>query len=53
MRAAQAAQWLLARMTGEARLADLAAAMRDQYPEVFTSEADALRFAKELAERFS
>jgi hypothetical protein len=48
-----AAQWLLARMTGEVSVSSLAAAMRDQYPEQFATEADALRFAKNLAEHYS
>jgi len=49
----EAAKWLLARMTGEIAIGSLAAAMRDQNPEAFSSEADALRFAKELAEHYS
>ncbi len=49
----EAAQWLLARMTGEVPVGRLAAAMRDHYPGVFTTEADALRFAKDLAQHYS
>ena len=49
----EAASWLLARMTGEVPVSRLAAAMRDHYPEVFTSDADALRFAKDLAQHYS
>jgi PRMT5 oligomerisation domain/Ribosomal protein L11 methyltransferase (PrmA) len=48
-----AAQWLLARMTGEVAVGKLAAAMREHYPEIFTTEADALRFVKDLAEHYS
>jgi hypothetical protein len=48
-----AAQWLLARMTGEIAVGSLAAALREQYPGVFTSEADALRFASDLAQQYS
>jgi predicted RNA methylase len=49
----EAAQWLLAHMTGEVAVSSLAAAMREQFPQQFASEADALRFTKDLAKQYS
>ncbi|MEH6518280.1 MAG: class I SAM-dependent methyltransferase [Halioglobus sp.] len=49
----QAAKWLLSTMDGASNLADLARQLREEFPELFTSDAQALKQVRELAERFS
>jgi predicted RNA methylase len=48
-----AARWLLAKMTGDAPVAQLAIQLQAQFPTIFTSDAEALKFTKHLAERYS
>jgi hypothetical protein len=48
-----AARWLLAKMTGDAPVGQLAIQLQAQFPKIFTSDAEALKFAKHLAERYS
>jgi len=49
----EAARWLLAQMSGDISVSELAAQVSEQYPSVFTSVAEALKFVKQLAGRFS
>jgi len=48
-----AAQWLLAQMTGQVLVGKLATDVHDQFPTLFTGDADALKFVKGLAERYT
>jgi Arginine methyltransferase oligomerization subdomain/Ribosomal protein L11 methyltransferase (PrmA) len=48
-----AACWLLARMNGDVLVSDLAEQLRKEFPELLRTDTEALKFVKELAERFS
>jgi hypothetical protein len=49
----RAAKWLLSTMDGASNLGDLARQLRKEFPALFTSDAQALKQVRELAERFS
>ena len=49
----EAAQWVLARMKGDAPVAQLASELRELHPALFREHTEALRFVQDLVERFS
>jgi hypothetical protein len=49
----EAAMWLMAQMMGEAPVGQLAAQLQAQFPAIFGSDAEALKFVKDLAKRYS
>jgi predicted RNA methylase len=49
----EAAQWLLVHMNGAEPTGQLASRLCALYPKVFFSEAEALKFVKDLAERYA
>jgi predicted RNA methylase len=49
----EAARWLLAQMTGEVPVGELAIQLQARFPTICTSDAEALKLAKDLAERYS
>ena len=49
----EAARWLLAQMTGNVPVVELAARVMEHYPGTFASQPEALAFVKSLAERYS
>jgi predicted RNA methylase len=49
----EAARWLLAQMTGEVPVGELAIQLQRQFPTMFASEAEILKFVKDLAERYA
>jgi hypothetical protein len=49
----EAAQWVLARMKGDAPVEQLAAELRELHPGLFREHSEALRFLQDLVERFA
>ena len=49
----EAAQWVLARMKGDAPVAQLAAELRELHPGLFREHTEAVRFVQDLVERFA
>jgi hypothetical protein len=49
----EAARWLLAQMAGELTVGQLAIQLQAEFPAIFSYEAEALKFVKKLAERYS
>ena len=49
----EAAQWVLARMKGDAPVAQLASELAELHPGLFRVQAEALRFVQDLVERFA
>jgi hypothetical protein len=49
----EAAQWVLARMKGDAPVEKLAAELRELHPGLFREHSEALRFLQDLVERFA
>lgn len=49
----EAARWLLARVTGELPVSELATQLQVQYPGLFVGETQAVKFVKDLVERIN
>jgi hypothetical protein len=51
-RRGEAARWVLARMAGDHAVGQLATDLQAQFPQVFSGGGEALKFVRNLAERF-